>query len=129
VPTLFVVALVSMVLAAGFTQLRAQTTKTEALHAGVAGVGTPSCVHCPKPGYPEEALKAKYEGDVYLVGIIGVDGHATRLKVLDPGLGLGRKALNAVKAWRFQPALGADGRPIPVITTIDVRFNLPPEQK
>ena len=120
---------VTLVLGGALAQLCAQPAQTGLLYAGLAGVGKPSCIYCPKPEYPKEALKAEYQGDVYLVGVIGLDGRAAKLKALDPGLGLGRKALDAVKTWRFKPALGPDGRPVSVITTIDVRFNLPPERK
>jgi TonB family protein len=126
---LLVLAVVSVLLGGALAQLYAQPTSSEPLRAGLNGVGVPSCVSCPRPQYSREALESKYEGDVYLVGVIGLDGRATRLKVLDPGLGIGRRALEAVKAWRFKPALGPDGQPVAVITTIDVRFNLPPEHR
>lgn len=126
-PTLF--GLAFLILGSALVQLYAQPTRTEPLRAGLAGVGKPSCIYCPKPGYSKEALEAKYEGDVYLLGVIGLNGRATKLKVLDPGLGLGSKALDTVKTWRFKPALGPNGQPVAAITTIDVRFNLPPARK
>ena len=39
------------------------------------------------------------------------------------GLGLDEKALEAVKTWRFEPAL-KDGRPVTVQLNIDVTFHL-----
>jgi TonB family protein len=39
------------------------------------------------------------------------------------GLGLDEKAIEAVRQWRFQPAL-KDGRPVDVQITVEVQFHL-----
>ncbi len=93
---------------------------------GGDGIGSPSCLYCPAPQYPEEARKAKFQGIVTVSAVIGTDGHATNIKVLGrPGLGLDEKAIAAVAGWRFKPAPGPDGKPIAVITSVHVHFNLP----
>jgi periplasmic protein TonB len=94
-------------------------------HPGTAGVGYPSCVYCPDPKYSEEARKAKYQGTVVLQAVITPDGRATEIQVVKgPGLGLEEKAVEAVKQWRFKPALGPGGKPVPVIVPIEVTFRL-----
>ena len=94
-------------------------------HPGTAGVGYPSCVYCPDPKYSEEARKAKYQGTVVLQAVITPDGRATEIQVVKgPGLGLEEKAVEAVKLWRFKPAMGPGGKPVPVIVPIEVTFRL-----
>jgi periplasmic protein TonB len=94
-------------------------------HPGTGGVGYPSCVYCPDPKYSEEARKAKYQGTVVLQAVITPDGRATDIQVVKgPGLGLEEKAVEAVKQWRFKPAIGPAGKPVPVIVPIEVTFRL-----
>ena len=92
---------------------------------GVDGVGNPSCVYCPDPKYSEEARKAKYSGIVVLQVIITPDGRATDIHVVKgPGLGLEDKAIEAVKQWRFKPAPGPSGKPVPVMVELEITFRL-----
>ena len=96
-----------------------------AYRPGVNGVGYPSCVYCPDPKYSEEARKAKYQGTVVLQAVITPDGRATEIQVVKgPGLGLEEKAVEAVKQWRFKPANGPGGKPVPVTVPIEVTFRL-----
>ena len=66
--------------------------------AGINGIGTPECIHCPPPGYTDKARAAKYSGTIFLDITVTTDG-----KVIDPvvtkspGLGLNEKALAQVK--------------------------------
>lgn len=96
-----------------------------AYRPGTGGVGYPSCVYCPTPEYSEDARKAKYQGTVVLQVVIEPDGHASNITVVKgPGLGLEEKAVEAVKTWRFKPALGPNGTPVATITPIEVNFRL-----
>jgi protein TonB len=96
-----------------------------AFRAGVNGVGTPTCIYCPDPLYSDEARKAKYQGTVVLYVIITADGRAIDIHVAKgPGLGLEEKAIEAVRTWRFKPALGPNGRPVAVSIPIEVTFRL-----
>ena len=96
-----------------------------AYHPGTGGVGYPSCVYCPDPKYSEEARKAKYQGTVVLQAVITPDGRAIEIQVVKgPGLGLEEKAVEAVKQWRFKPAMGPGGKAVPVIVPIEVTFRL-----
>ena len=96
-----------------------------AFRAGTGGVGYPSCLYCPEPQYSEDARKAKWQGTVVLQVVINPDGHATNIQVVKgPGLGLEDKAIEAVKNWRFKPALGPNGKPVATLTPIEVTFRL-----
>jgi periplasmic protein TonB len=92
---------------------------------GTGGVGYPSCLYCPEPQYSEDARKAKFQGIVVLQVIIQPDGHATNIQVVKgAGLGLDEKAIEAVRTWRFKPAIGPNGTPVATITPIEVNFRL-----
>ena len=96
-----------------------------AFRPGVGGVGYPECAYCPLPLYSDEARKAKYQGTVVLQVVITPDGRATNIGVVKgPGLGLEDKAVEAVRNWRFKPALGPGGKPVPVAVLIEVTFRL-----
>lgn len=96
-----------------------------AFRAGVNGVGMPSCLYCPDPQYSDEARKAKYQGVVVLQVVITLDGRATNIVVVkSPGLGLDEKAIEAVRQWKFRPAIGPSGKPVPTQVPIEVTFRL-----
>lgn len=96
-----------------------------AFRAGVNGVGMPSCIYCPDPQYSDEARKAKYQGVVVLMVVITLDGRATNIQVVkSPGLGLDEKAIEAVRQWKFRPAVGPGGKPVPAQVPIEVTFRL-----
>jgi protein TonB len=95
--------------------------------AGSNGIGTPSCSYCPKPKYSEQALKAKYEGTVILKAVVTPEGRATNIAVVKgPGrLGVEKRATETLQTWRFKPAADANGKPVAVVTTVDITFRLP----
>ena len=94
-------------------------------NAGTGGYGYPACLYCPQAQFSDEAVKAKYQGVVTLMAIITPDGKATDIHVVKGlGMGLDEKALEAVRTWRFKPALGPDGKPAPVRQIIEVTFHL-----
>ncbi len=96
-----------------------------AFRAGVNGVGIPSCIYCPDPPYSEEARKAKYQGTVLLQLVVGVDGRVKQITVVKgPGLGLEEKARDTARQYIFKPALGPNGRAVPVIVNYEVTFRL-----
>jgi periplasmic protein TonB len=96
-----------------------------AFRAGLNGVGVPVCLYCPIPQYSDEARKAKYQGTVVLQVTITTDGKAINISVVkSPGLGLEEKAVEAVKGWKFKPAVGPSGKPVATIVPIEVTFRL-----
>lgn len=96
-----------------------------AFHAGVNGVGMPSCFYMPNPPYSEEARKAKYSGIVLVEAVVNLDGHLSNLKLIkSPGLGLDENTLTTLKTWRCKAATGPSGKPVATIVTFEVNFRL-----
>lgn len=96
-----------------------------AFHAGVNGVGMPSCFYMPNPPYSEEARKAKYSGIVLVEAVVNLNGQLSDMRLLkSPGLGLDDNTLATLKTWRCKPAVGRSGKPVPVIVTFEVNFRL-----
>jgi len=88
------------------------------------GISAPQAISAPDPNYTEEARRAKKQGTCVLWLIVDAAGHPRDLKVVRGlGLGLDEKALEAVRQWRFQPAL-KDGRPVDVQISVEVEFHL-----
>jgi TonB family protein len=88
------------------------------------GVSAPRAIYDPNPEYSEEARKAKHQGSVVLWVIVGADGRPRDIKVARSlGMGLDQKAIEAVRRWRFEPAM-KDGRPVAVQVNIEVSFRL-----
>ena len=88
------------------------------------GVSAPRILSDPEPEYSEEARKAKYQGVCVLWLVVGPDGRPRDIKVARSlGLGLDEKAIEAVKNWKFEPAM-KDGKPVAVQINVEVNFHL-----
>ncbi|UCF36514.1 MAG: TonB family protein [Acidobacteriota bacterium] len=90
-----------------------------------SGVTNPIPVTQTVPSYTDEAIKAKAQGVVLLQAIIRKDGTVTDFKVLRGlGYGLEEKAIEEIATnWKFRPGT-LNGRPVDVLATIEVQFNL-----
>ena len=92
-------------------------------HVG-GGVSAPRVIFRPDPEYSEEARKAKYQGTCVLWLVVGPDGKPRDLRIARSlGLGLDEKAIEAVKTWKFEPAM-KDGKPVAVQINVEVSFRL-----
>src|SRR6266851_4646924 len=88
------------------------------------GISAPQALSAPDPEYTEEARNAKTQGTCILWLIVDDQGHPRDIRVVRGlGFGLDTKAVEAVKQWRFQPAL-KDGRPVNVQISVEVGFRL-----
>jgi protein TonB len=88
------------------------------------GISAPQAISAPDPDYTEEARRAKKQGTCVLWLIVDAAGRPRDIKVVRGlGLGLDAKALEAVRQWRFQPAL-KDGKPVDVQISVEVEFHL-----
>ena len=80
------------------------------------------------PAYPEDAREAGVGGTIVLQAAIREDGVVGDVKVLSavPGWpSLDRNAVEAVRRWRYRPAV-QDGEPVSISYTVTVEFR--PEQ-
>jgi len=88
------------------------------------GVTAPRPIYDPEPEFSEEARKAKYQGVCTLEVVVDVAGRPTNIRVVGAlGMGLDEKAIEAVKTWRFEPAM-KDGHPVAVAVNLEVDFHL-----
>jgi TonB family protein len=91
--------------------------------AGVGGVTVPVCLYCPIPEFSDEARAAKYQGTVVLQVVVTTEGRAANITVVKgPGKGLEEKAIEAVRGWKFRPAVGPDGHAVATLVPIMVTF-------
>jgi periplasmic protein TonB len=88
------------------------------------GISAPQPVSTPDPEYTQEARNAKTEGTCILWMIVDQQGHPRDIRVVRGlGFGLDARAIEAVKQWRFQPAM-KDGQPVNVQISVEVGFHL-----
>ena len=88
------------------------------------GVSAPIVLFAPEPEFSEEARKAKAAGNVLVYLQVDAQGRPTHVHVLRGiGLGLDEKAVEAVRQYKFKPAL-EDGKPVPVEMNVEVNFQI-----
>ena len=92
-------------------------------YANVASL--PSCAYCPDPQYTDEAREAKLQGKVTLRVLVGADGRAAQIRIVQGiGLGLDERAEQAIRAWKFVPAYDGARRAVPAWVTVEAVFRL-----
>jgi TonB family protein len=127
----FAILLVLVLPAYAQTQTSEDTEKSKqspSTSSGVFRVGgsvsPPRVTYGPDPEYSDEARKAKYQGVCVLWMIVGADGSPRDVRVARRlGRGLDEKAIEAVRKWRFEPAL-KDSKPVAVMINVEVSFRL-----
>lgn len=89
-----------------------------------AGITPPSLLQEVRPDYTDDARRMGIEGEVVLEIVVRRDGSVGEVKVLS-GLrgGLDRRAMDAVRQWRFSPARRY-GTPVDVLVEVAVEFKL-----
>ena len=89
------------------------------------GVTLPTCDYCPEPQYTDEAREAKLQGHVTLRVLVGVDGRASQIQIMQGiGMGLDDRAVQSVRSWKFAPARDGARRSVPSWITIEVIYRL-----
>lgn len=92
-------------------------------HPG-GGISTPKLIYSVDPEFSDEARRQKYQGIVALSIIVDAQGNPQRIHVVRAlGMGLDEKAVEAVKQYKFKPAM-MGSKPVPVEITIEVNFQL-----
>jgi periplasmic protein TonB len=92
-------------------------------HIG-GGVSAPILIHEVEPEFSEEARKAKAQGIVTVNLWVGPDGVPSHVRVVQGvGMGLDQKAIEAVKQYKFKPAMEG-GKPVTVELNVAVNFQI-----
>jgi TonB family protein len=88
-------------------------------------ISAPVIKHRVSAQYTDEARRAKYQG-VCLIGlIVDTQGKPQNVHVVRAlGMGLDEKAIEAIRQYKFKPAMKDGKTPVPVIVTIEVDFRL-----
>ena len=88
-----------------------------------ARVAEANLIHDVTPQYPPEAGRARVEGTVVLMAVIGKDGSVKDVRV-ESGLPiLAQAAMDAVRQWHYKPYM-VDGEPVEVDSRITINFTL-----
>jgi periplasmic protein TonB len=88
-------------------------------------VSLPICAYCPDPQYTDEAREAKLQGKVTLRVLVGADGRASQIRIVQGiGLGLDERAERAIRGWKFVPAHDGARRPVAAWVTVEAVFRL-----
>jgi len=88
------------------------------------GVSAPSLVYKVEAEFSEEARKAKMSGVVTVGFVVDEKGNVIRARVIRGlGMGLDEKALEAVRQYRFKPAM-ENGKPVKVEVNVEVNFQI-----
>jgi TonB family protein len=93
-------------------------------HIG-GGVSAPVPLNTPEPEFSDEARRAKYQGVCLVALIVDAQGNPQNVHVVRAlGMGLDEKALEAVRKYKFKPAMKDGKIPVAVELTVEINFRL-----
>jgi periplasmic protein TonB len=88
------------------------------------GVSAPEVIHSVDPAFTQQARAADLQGTVSIQLIVDPQGYPQDVHVVRSlGMGLDEKAIEAVRQYRFRPAM-YQGHPVAVQMIVDVAFHL-----
>jgi protein TonB len=88
------------------------------------GVSAPILIFSVEPEFSEEARKAKVAGNVLVNLWVDTNGNPSHVHVIrGVGMGLDEKAVEAVKQYKFKPAM-ENGKPVLVELNVEVNFQI-----
>jgi protein TonB len=76
------------------------------------------------PSYPKQAMVIRREGAVVMHVTVTDTGRIAEVKLLSGDPVLARAAVDAVRQWRYRPAL-LNGKPTQSETDVTLNFKLP----
>jgi TonB family protein len=88
------------------------------------GVSAPLVLHSVVPEFTDDARRANFQGSVSIKLIVDSQGNPQDVRLLSHlGMGLDERAVEAVKHYKFSPAM-YEGHPVSVQILLDVAFRL-----
>lgn len=88
------------------------------------GVSAPQVLHSVEPEFTQQARAANFQGSVAIQLIVDSNGNPQNIHITRPlGMGLDQKAIEAVRQYKFKPAM-YQGHPVAVQIVIDIAFHL-----
>jgi len=88
------------------------------------GVSAPRVLHTVEPEFTDEARRANHQGSVSIKLIVDSQGNPQDVRLASHlGMGLDEKALEAVRQYKFTPAM-YQGHAVSVEIVVDVDFHL-----
>jgi protein TonB len=88
------------------------------------GVSAPQVIHSVEPDFTDEARRSDFQGMASIQLIVDSQGNPQNVHVVRHlGMGLDEKAVEAVRQYRFKPAM-FQGHPVAVQMVIEVDFRL-----
>ena len=89
------------------------------------GVSAPVVLHSVEAEFSDEARRAKYQGVCLISLIVDTQGNPQNIRIARAlGMGLDEKAIEAIRQYKFKPAMKDGKTPVPVMITIEVDFRL-----
>jgi hypothetical protein len=97
-------------------------------YSPTSGIKVPTCDSCPTPSYSAQSdalLKARSQSVIHLRVTVTAEGVAKQIALIGEVTPLlAQRAIDTVREWHFHPAIGADGKPFPARTSVEVTFRL-----
>ena len=88
-------------------------------------ISAPEVVHSVEAEFSDEARRAKYQGVCLISLIVDAQGNPQNIRVARAlGMGLDEKAIEAIRQYKFRPAMKDGKTAVPVMITIEVDFRL-----
>jgi len=88
-------------------------------------ISAPEVVHSVEAEFSDEARRAKYQGVCLISLIVDAQGNPQDIRVARAlGMGLDEKAIEAIRQYKFRPAMKDSKTAVPVMITIEVDFRL-----
>ena len=88
------------------------------------GVSAPLVLHSVQPEFTEQARAANLQGNVEIQLIVDSEGNPQNIRAIRHlGMGLDEKAMEAVRQYKFKPAM-YQGHPVAVQIVVELAFHL-----
>jgi TonB family protein len=120
--TIFVFLVALALSAPAFLRAQTQDPTAPIVYKIGDGISPPRAVYQPQPEFSEQARAAHYQGVCTLGMIVENDGTTSHIHVISGlGMGLDEKAIEALRKWRFLPAM-KDGAPVRAQIAVELDF-------